>query len=98
MTEKLKKKAARRVNKLLIGMVIGGAIGSVVGATITKNTGEENRKILKDKSKLALEKGKQFIEEHKEDFEEIKSKKKTFWHFLNKYLVKDKDENQDEEK
>lgn len=88
----LPKKAAKTVNKLLIGMVIGGAIGSVVGATLTNKTGEENREIIKEKSKQALAKGKEFLETHKDEIEELKkSKGKSVWHFLNKMLVKDKD-------
>ena len=89
--DKLPKKAAKKVNKLLIGMVIGGAIGSVVGATMTNKSGKENREIIKKKSQEAIEKGKEFLEEHKEEIEEIKKTKgKTFWHFLNKLLIRKK--------
>ncbi len=87
------KKAAKKVNKLLIGMVIGGAIGSVVGATMTKKTGKENREIIKRKSKEALEKGKEFLDEHKEEIEELKKNRgKNIWHVLNKLLIKKKKE------
>lgn len=91
--EKLPKKTAGTINKLLIGMVIGGAIGSVVGATMTNKTGKENREILKQKSKEALEKGKEFLETHRDEIQEFKeNKKQTVWHVLNKLFVRKKDE------
>jgi len=91
--KEIPKKTVKKVNKLLIGMVIGGAVGSVVGATMTNKTGKENREILKKKSKAAFEKGKEFLEENKEEIKELKTTKgKSVWHFLNKLLIKKKDE------
>lgn len=92
--DKLPKKAAKKVNKLLIAMVIGGAIGSVAGATMTNKTGKENREILKQKSHEAMQKGRKLLEAHQKEMCKSKKCDHTFWHILNKLFVHKKDDDE----
>lgn len=50
-----------KVDKLLVGAIIGGAIGSVVGLTLAPKEGKETRKNIAAASKSLLGKHKQEI-------------------------------------
>jgi len=64
------KKIGRSVDRLIMGVILGGAIGSVLGLTLAPKKGKETRAIIKQKGQDILEKGKdvsqQFIKNHKE--------------------------------
>lgn len=59
------KKISRQIDKLIMGIILGGAIGSVVGLTLAPRKGKETRAILKKK-------GEEFIRDHREKFESAK--------------------------
>lgn len=67
------KHITKAVDKLVMGVIIGGAVGSVLGMAFSPKTGKQNRKMVKDKVD-------NLIEEHGE---EIASAKKSFFSFLN---------------
>lgn len=67
------KDITKAVDKLVMGVIIGGAVGSVLGMAFSPKTGKQNRKMVKDKVD-------NLIEEHGE---EIESAKKSFFSFLN---------------
>jgi hypothetical protein len=54
--EKTKKS---RVDKLVMGAIIGVAVGSVVGMTIAPQKGSETRRMIADKGMEAINKGKE---------------------------------------
>lgn len=72
------KKLGRRINHLVMGIILGGAIGSVLGLTLAPRKGKETRDLLKQK-------GQQFVRDHREKFESAKyqlRKGKGFFRWL----------------
>lgn len=53
------KKIGSQIDKLVMGVILGGAIGSVLGLTLAPRKGKETREILKKK-------GEEFIRDHRE--------------------------------
>jgi hypothetical protein len=49
-----------KVDKLVMGAIIGVAVGSVVGMTIAPQKGSDTRKMIADKGKEAINKGREF--------------------------------------
>lgn len=49
---------SKKVDKFIMGALIGGAIGSVLGMTFAPKKGKETREVLKEKGKQLFEKGK----------------------------------------
>lgn len=70
------KKSGGAINKLVMGIIIGGAIGSVVGLTFAPRKGKETREILKKRGQEVLEKGREagerFMRDHHETIESAK--------------------------
>lgn len=85
-----KKKIGHKLDRLVMGIILGGAIGSVLGLTLAPRKGKETREIIKKKGQKLFEKGKQvsekFVRDHKETFEsakyQLKKSKKGFFHWL----------------
>ena len=84
-----KKKLGHKVDRLIMGIILGGAIGSVLGLTLAPRKGKETREIIKQKGGEFLEKGKavseQFVRDHRESFEGAKyqiKKGKGFFRWL----------------
>ncbi len=50
------KKPGNKLDKVLMGAIIGGAIGSVLGATMAPKKGKETRKEIVEVAKKAKEK------------------------------------------
>ena len=67
-------------------LLLGVGVGVVIGALFSPRTGEENRKVLKEKAGIALEKAKNI------DFEALKTKLYDEY-----YNLKDELQNMDEE-
>ncbi len=90
------KKITRRIDRLIMGIILGGAIGSVLGLTFAPRKGEETRKILKEKGQELLEKGKEvsegFIRDHREKIESAKYQIKKGRGFLRWLFRKNKTE------
>ena len=59
------KKIGKKLDKLVMGIILGGAIGSVVGLTLAPRKGKETRAMMKQK-------GEEFIKSHHETFESAK--------------------------
>lgn len=59
------KKIGKQIDKLIMGIILGGAIGSVLGLTFAPRKGKETREILKQK-------GQEFIRDHKETIQSAK--------------------------
>lgn len=84
------KKITKHLDRLVMGIILGGAIGSVLGLTLAPRKGKETREILKKKSQELLEKGKnvseKFVRDHHETFQsakfEFKKGKKSFLQWL----------------
>jgi gas vesicle protein len=53
------QKRKGRMDKLIMGAIIGVAVGSVVGMTIAPQKGKETRRIIAEKGKEAYEKSKE---------------------------------------
>lgn len=62
--------AGKKLDRLIMGVILGGAIGSVLGLTLAPREGKETRKIIKEKGQELIEKGKEvsenFVRDHKE--------------------------------
>ena len=83
------KKIGKKLDKLVMGIILGGAIGSVLGLTLAPRKGKETRAILKQKGQKLLEKSKdtasKFIRDHRESVESAKyqlKKRKGFLRWL----------------
>jgi gas vesicle protein len=52
------EKKKNKMDKLVMGAIIGVAVGSVVGMAVAPQKGKETRKMIAEKGKVAIEKGK----------------------------------------
>lgn len=80
-----KKKIGGKIDRLVMGIILGGAIGSVLGLTLAPRKGKETREIIKKK-------GQEFVRDHKEKFEGAKyqlKKGKGFFRWLFRRKAKD---------
>lgn len=92
------KKIHKKLDSLIMGVILGGAIGSVLGLTLAPRKGKETRELLKKKGEELVEKGKEvsqdFIKDHKETFEsakyQIKKGRGFFRWLLNRAKTKGK--------
>lgn len=70
------KKIGKKLDRLVMGVILGGAIGSVLGLTLAPRKGKETREIIKKKGQEFFEKGKgaseKFVRDHHETFESAK--------------------------
>lgn len=83
------KKITKKLDRLVMGVILGGAIGSVLGLTLAPRKGKETREIIKKKSQELYEKGKEvsgrFIKDNQETFRGAKfqlKKGKGFFRWL----------------
>ena len=83
---KERKKIKMGKNGSFKDLLLGVGVGVVIGALFSPRTGEENRKVLKEKAGVALEKAKNI------DFEGLKTKLYDEY-----YNLKDELQNMDEE-
>ncbi|MBI5413227.1 YtxH domain-containing protein [Candidatus Peregrinibacteria bacterium] len=84
------KQSGGHLDKIVMGVILGGAIGSVLGLTLAPRKGKETRKMIKEKGGEILNKGKEvvgdaaqkIIRDHKETFESTKYQMKKGKGFL----------------
>ena len=57
------KKVKGRLDKILLGVVVGGAVGSILGVTLAPKSGKETRKIIGQKGKNTWKKVSDIMEE-----------------------------------
>ncbi len=82
-----KDKNVKVVDKLVMGLIVGGAVGSVLGMAFAPKTGKETRKIIKKKAEelsgefheraeeikeRAMEMKEDFLDDHEEQVLEAK--------------------------
>jgi len=86
-----KKKRKGVLERVVMGVIVGGAIGSVVGLTVAPKKGKETRDYLKEKGK---EVGEKFMNEYREDLNAAKESTKKngakVWQYFKKKLLKRK--------
>lgn len=74
------KKKDSKVNKFLVGVLIGSAVGSILGLTMAPKSGKETREDIAKGTRETVDKIKDIVEK--------RSQKKTgFWHFLNRLFT-----------
>ena len=70
------QKIGKKLDRLIMGVILGGAVGSVLGLTLAPRKGKETRQIIKEKSQDLLEKGKEvshkFMRDHRESIQSAK--------------------------
>ena len=79
-TEKTPKKG--KMDKLIMGAIVGVAVGSVIGMAVAPKKGSETREIITQKGRDAIGQGKKYIEDTRE-----KSKKKGIARRLLRALI-----------
>ena len=79
MEDNNNKKKDSKVNKLLVGMLIGSAVGSIVGLTMAPKSGRELRGEIAKHSKGTWDKIQEITEKKCH-------KKEGFWHSLNRFF------------
>lgn len=87
------KKITRTVDKIVMGLIIGGAVGSVLGMAFAPKSGKETRKLIKKKagelSENIKEKAGEMKEEIAHTYEEKKDESKSFFsHLTEKFGLK----------
>jgi hypothetical protein len=84
-----KKRTSKRLDKIFMGMIVGGAVGSILGVTLAPKPGKEIRKIIAARGKETFKKISKIIDKRTEKQEEQKeAQKKGFWYFLNRIFIK----------
>lgn len=73
------KKSGGKLDRLIMGVILGGAIGSVLGLTLAPRKGKETRELIKQKGKEVSEK---FVRDHHETIEGAKYQLKKGKGFL----------------
>lgn len=58
-----KKGFFRLLDKIFMGIVVGGAVGSVIGMTMAPKKGKDTRELLKEKGKDVYAFGKKIVQE-----------------------------------
>lgn len=70
------KNPSNKVDKIVMGVIIGGAIGSVLGLTLAPRKGKETRAIIKKKGEELIEKGREvsgeFVRNNRETIQSAK--------------------------
>lgn len=56
------KKKRSKIDKLIMGAIVGGAVGSVIGMSIAPKKGSETREIIAQKGKELIKKGQESLE------------------------------------
>lgn len=59
--EKIQKKKSK-IDKLIMGAIVGGAVGSVIGMSIAPQKGKETREMIAQKGKELIKKGQDSFE------------------------------------
>lgn len=72
------KKKKGRLDRWVMGILVGSAIGSVIGMALAPKSGKETRKIIKDKSKEIYKKGQDLSEKIKKPVQEYQQKHSGF--------------------
>lgn len=88
------KKITKKLDSLIMGVILGGAIGSVLGLTFAPRKGKETRELLKQKGAELLEKGKEvsgkIVRDNREKIEGAKYQLKKGKGFLRWLFRKNK--------
>lgn len=66
------EKKKSKIDKLVMGAIVGGAIGSIIGMSIAPQKGKDTREYIAQKGKDALEKGKEVTHQLQLKLEEEK--------------------------
>lgn len=69
-------KKRSKLDKLIMGAIVGGAVGSVIGMSIAPQKGKETREMIAQKGKELIKKGQESIEKLS-DTKEKKEHRKT---------------------
>lgn len=84
--ESEKKKS--KIDKLVMGAIVGGAIGSIVGMSIAPKKGKETRQLIAQKSKDIYDKGKELGSKMHEELKKQEDPQKFFSKIKEKLLGK----------
>ncbi len=86
MADEEPKKEGSKLDRLIMGVILGGAIGSVLGLTLAPRKGKETREMIKQKGQELVEKGKaaseKFVRDHRETIQGAKYQLKKGKGFL----------------
>jgi gas vesicle protein len=79
------KKAKKKIDRLLLGVVIGGAVGSIMGIGWHSKQGKKIRRQANEKRRETWEKISNIIDEQKNEAEEKNAN--SIWHFLHHLFI-----------
>ncbi len=82
------KSMRKKIDRLLLGVVVGGAVGSILGVTLAPKSGKETRKMMGDRSRDTWNKISAIIEE--QERRTTRKQKHGLWHLLNRIFVRKK--------
>lgn len=89
-----KKGLFRLLDKIFMGIIVGGAVGSVIGMTMAPKKGKDTRELLKEKGKDAYAFGKKIAQEPRVSKETHKTAQngRSFFGFFRKKVHGAKDD------
>lgn len=79
----------RKLDRLLLGVVVGGAVGSILGITLAPKTGRETRQMMRDRSRETWQRISEIIDE--KAAQNKRKKKKGVWHLLHRLVFRKRD-------
>jgi gas vesicle protein len=79
----------RKLDRLLLGVVVGGAVGSILGITLAPKAGRETRQIMRDRSRETWQRISEIIDE--KAAKNRKHRKKGVWHLLHRLIFRKRD-------
>ncbi len=86
MKEERKKGMWRKMDHLLLGVVVGGAVGSILGITLAPKSGRETRQEIAKKTEEIRKRVGNILENRNDR----NQRKQGFWHFLNRVFYQKK--------
>ena len=81
------KRVKKKIDKVLLGAVLGGAVGSILGVTFAPKSGKETRKIIGKKGREITNDLMTKISDRRH---KNPSEKKGVWHMLNRVFFQKK--------
>jgi len=90
MNQEKEKGIRRKMDKLLLGVIVGGAVGSILGITFAPQSGKKTRQEIIKKTEEMGQKISGVMENIAQGKCSESAEKNGFWHILNRIFCRRK--------